>query len=101
VLQDNPFVGQSDVRPETHAYGLRNPWRINIDPTNGRIWVGNNGQDPWESTYLVERGANYGWSIVDGSYEFYLDRVRGPQPISKPIADHPHSEARSLTGGLV
>jgi glucose/arabinose dehydrogenase len=99
--QDNPFVGQPDVRPETYAYGLRNPWRIDIDPKNGRIWVGNNGQDLWESIYLVERGANYGWSIVEGAHDFYPDRARGPQPISKPIADHPHSEARSLTGGLV
>ncbi len=27
VPADNPFVGQANVRPETWAYGFRNPWR--------------------------------------------------------------------------
>src|SRR5579884_3183212 len=31
VPKDNPFVGQINVRPETWAYGLRNPWRITVD----------------------------------------------------------------------
>src|SRR5262245_36774443 len=26
VPKDNPFVGMADVRPETWAYGFRNPW---------------------------------------------------------------------------
>ncbi len=101
VPDDNPFVGQKNVRPETWAYGLRNPWRISIDADSNTVWVGNNGQDLWEQVYLIERGANYGWSVVEGTHDFYPDRQRGPQPISKPIADHPHSEARSLTGGMV
>lgn len=101
VPKDNPFVGQESVRPETYAYGLRNPWRLEIDNRTGQIWIGNNGQDLWESIYLIERGANYGWSVVEGGHDYYPDRQRGPQPISKPIADHSHSEARSLTGGLV
>ena len=101
VPADNPFVGRAGVRPETWAYGMRNPWRIAIDPTNGQVWVGNNGQDLWEQVYLVERGANYGWSIVEGSHPFAPERQRGPDPISKPVAEHSHAEARSLTGGVV
>ncbi len=101
VPTDNPFVGHAGVRPETWAYGLRNPWRISIDRPTGDIWVGNNGQDLWEQVYLIERGANYGWSVVEGTHDFYADRQRGPRPFSRPMADHPHSEARSLTGGIV
>ena len=101
VPADNPFVGREGVRPETWAYGMRNPWRIAVDPTNGQVWVGNNGQDLWEQVYLVERGANYGWSIVEGSHPFAPERQRGPDPISKPVAEHSHAEARSLTGGVV
>ena len=101
VPADNPFIGRVGVRPETWAYGLRNPWRIAIDPTNGQVWVGNNGQDLWEQVYLVERGANYGWSIVEGSHPFAPERQRGPDPIAKPVAEHSHAEARSLTGGVV
>jgi uncharacterized repeat protein (TIGR03806 family) len=101
VPKDNPFVGQKDVRPETWAYGLRNPWRMTVDAKSGRIWVGNNGQDLWEQAYLIEKGANYGWSVVEGSHPFYPNRKAGPTPFSKPTVEHPHSEARSLTGGIV
>jgi uncharacterized repeat protein (TIGR03806 family) len=101
VPGDNPFVGQKDVRPETWAYGLRNPWRMTMDADSGRIWVGNNGQDLWEQAYLIEKGANYGWSVMEGSHSFYPNRKAGPTPFHKPTVEHPHSEARSLTGGIV
>jgi glucose/arabinose dehydrogenase len=101
VPRDNPFLDVKDVRPETWAYGFRNPWRIHIDRPTGDIFVGQNGQDLWEQVYLVEKGANYGWSVMEGGHPFYLDRKRGPTPISKPLIDHPHSEMRSLTGGVV
>jgi glucose/arabinose dehydrogenase len=101
VPKDNPFVGQKNVRPETWAYGLRNPWRMTADEKTGRLWVGNNGQDLWEQAYLIEKGANYGWSVVEGSHPFYPNRKAGPTPILKPTVEHPHSEARSLTGGIV
>ncbi len=101
VPADNPFVKTKGVRPETWAYGFRNPWRIHVDGPTGDVWVGNNGQDLWEQVYLVKKGANYGWSLVEGGRPFYPNRKRGPTPISKPIADHPHSEMRSLTGGVV
>jgi hypothetical protein len=58
VPADNPFVKVPGALPEIWAYGLRNPWRICTDPKTGHIWVGNNGQDLWETAYLIARGAN-------------------------------------------
>jgi len=101
VPSDNPFQMVKGARPETWAYGFRNPWRLHIDHKTGDVWVGNNGQDLWEQVYLVRRGANYGWSLLEGSHPLFPGRKQGPTPISKPIAEHPHSESRSLTGGLV
>lgn len=98
---DNPFVGVAGARPETWAYGLRNPWRITTDAKTGHIWVGNNGQDMFEQAYLIERGANYGWSVFEGSQPFYSKRTLGPTPHVKPTVEHSHSESRSLTGGVV
>jgi uncharacterized repeat protein (TIGR03806 family) len=101
VPKDNPFAGVKDARPETWAFGFRNPWRMTLDRETGHIWVGNGGQDLWETAHLVERGANYGWSVYEGSHPFYLNRKLGPAPLTKPTLEHHHSESRSLTGGIV
>lgn len=101
VPKDNPFVGRPNTRGEIWAYGLRNPWRMSIDSRTGDIWVGNNGQDLWETAHLIRRGENYGWSVYEGSHPFYLHRRRGPTPVVAPTIEHHHSEMRSLTGGLV
>src|SRR5439155_14577348 len=101
VPKDNPFVGLKDARPENWAYGLRNPWRLTIDEKSGQIWVGNGGQDLWETAHLVRGGENYGWSVYEGSHPFYINRKLGPTPVVLPTIEHSHSESRSLTGGVV
>jgi glucose/arabinose dehydrogenase len=101
VPRDNPFVGRTNARPEIWAYGLRNPWRMATDQKTGQIWVGNNGQDLWETAHLIRRGENYGWSVYEGNHPFYLNRKLGPTPVVPPTIEHHHAEARSLTGGVV
>ena len=101
VPADNPFVSDKRFAPETYAYGLRNPWRICSDPATGQVWVGNNGQDMYEQAYLIRPGANYGWSVKEGSAPFHQQRLAGPTPISPPTVEHHHAQFRSLTGGVV
>jgi glucose/arabinose dehydrogenase len=101
IPKDNPFVNRPGARPELWAYGLRNPWRISFDRESGQLWVGQNGQDLWEQVYLIQKGGNYGWSLTEGSHIFEAKRQAGPDPILPPTAEHPHSEARSLSGGRV
>ena len=101
VPKDNPFVTMKGARPEIWAYGLRNPWRMTVDEKTGHLWVAQNGQDLWEQAYLVKKGENYGWSVMEGSHPFYPKRKPGPTPFVKPTVEHHHSEARSLTGGIV
>jgi len=108
VPEDNPIFDADSLiatvpgaRPETWAYGMRQPWRLSFDRATGQLWVGNQGQDLWEQIYLIERGANYGWSIMEGSHPFHRDQQAGPTPFSGPVAEHPHAEARAMTGGLV
>lgn len=101
IPDDNPFVDVDGARPEIWAYGLRQPWKFSFDPATGDLWCGNVGQDLWEQIFLIERGGNYGWSVMEGSYPFRPERERGPTPFVAPIAEHDHAEFRSITGGFV
>ncbi len=101
IPPDNPFLDIPGARGEWWAIGLRNPWRMSIDSSTGQIWVGNNGQDLWETAHLLRKGENYGWSVYEGSHPFYANRELGPGTLATPTFEHHHTEARSLTGGVV
>ncbi len=101
IPADNPFVKLKTARPEIYAYGLRQPWKFSFDRKSGELWCGEVGQDLWEMIYRIEKGGNYGWSVTEGSHPFRPARKRGPTPILKPVVEHNHTEARSITGGYV
>lgn len=99
VPPDNPFVNIAPTRGEVWAYGLRNPWRMGKDSL-GNIWIGDNGEDLWESLFLASKGANYGWSAYESGRPFRPENLSGPnQRITPPVISHSHTEARSLIGG--
>jgi uncharacterized repeat protein (TIGR03806 family) len=110
IPKDNPFVAAAPnapdgkvikARPEVYAYGLRQPWKMSFDFATGDFWVGNVGQDLWEQIYKIEKGGNYGWSILEGSHAFRPERPRGPTPILMPTVEHDHANFRSITGGFI
>jgi uncharacterized repeat protein (TIGR03806 family) len=101
IPADNPFVKLEGIRPEIWAFGFRNPWRMSIDRATGDLWVGDVGWELWELIDKVERGGNYGWSVVEGPQPVHVEGKRGPGPILPTLKAHPHSEAASITGGYV
>ncbi|HLJ93421.1 MAG TPA: PQQ-dependent sugar dehydrogenase [Gemmataceae bacterium] len=101
VPPDNPFVKTPGARPEIWAYGFRNPWRMSFDRVTGDLWVGDVGWELWEMVYRVQRGGNYGWSVMEGRQPVRPNSKRGPTPILPPVLDFPHTEAASITGGYV
>jgi uncharacterized repeat protein (TIGR03806 family) len=101
IPKDNPFVKTPGARPEVYAYGLRQLWRYSFDRKTGDLWGGEVGQDLWESVYKIQKGGNYGWSVMEGTHDFRPDRKKGPTPILKSVVEHSHSDFRSITGGFV
>ncbi len=101
IPPDNPFVKTPGARPEIWAYGFRNPWRMSFDRQTGDLWVGDVGWEQWEMIYRVQKGGNYGWSVMEGNQDVRPESKRGPTPILPPTLAFPHTEAASITGGYV
>jgi uncharacterized repeat protein (TIGR03806 family) len=101
IPKDNPFVNTPNARPEVFAYGLRQLWRFSFDHVEKALWGGEVGQDLWESIYAIEKGGNYGWSVMEGKHDFRPERKKGPTPILKSVVEHSHTDFRSITGGFI
>ena len=41
---------------------------MRVHPETGELWVGDNGDDSWETLRLVRKGSNHGWSDFEGKY---------------------------------
>ena len=84
VPADNPFAGQDGARPETWAYGLRNPWRFSFDRQTGDLWIADVGQGDWEEIDFQPAGSrggeNYGWTIMEGTHCYDADDLRPERP---------------------
>jgi glucose/arabinose dehydrogenase len=97
---DNPFVGVEGARGEIWCYGLRNPWRIAFDRQTGSLWCGDVGQDRLEEVDLLVKGGNYGWNLMEGTEVFRKD-AELPADLIPPMAEYPHQDGVSITGGHV
>jgi glucose/arabinose dehydrogenase len=67
--QDNPFVGQSNARPEIWSLGHRNIQAAAFDP-QGRLWEVEHGTNGGDELNLVQKGKNYGWPGVAYGEEY-------------------------------
>ncbi len=63
VPADNPFVGQSGIRPEIWSYGHRNPQGAGLDAA-GTLWTAEHGARGGDEVNLIRKGANYGWPVI-------------------------------------
>ncbi|TNE87643.1 MAG: glucose dehydrogenase [Deltaproteobacteria bacterium] len=100
IPSDNPFVGQGSHRPETWAWGLRNPWKFSFDRETGTMYIADVGQDAYEEIDIGVAGANYGWSQVEGlhCYRNGCDMSAFQSPIWE--RSHRNDGAVSIVGGF-
>ena len=63
VPEDNPFIGQENVRPEIWSYGHRNPQGATLD-LEGNLWESEHGAQGGDEVNRVEPGKNYGWPVI-------------------------------------
>jgi glucose/arabinose dehydrogenase len=71
---DNPFYnGDPNANvSKVYQYGLRNPFRIAVQPDNGQLYVGDVGWTQWEEINSALAGANFGWPWFSGGNDSSL-----------------------------
>jgi glucose/arabinose dehydrogenase len=102
IPTDNPFkVNKEGYREEIYAFGLRNPWRFSFDSVTGMLWAADVGQDKTEEIDIIQKGKNYGWNIMEGTYCYEPPSGCNPEGLELPIYEYQHPLGESVTGGYV
>src|SRR3984893_17868451 len=116
IPANNPFPTPSPSpspapRPEIWLLGLRNPFRDSFDRANGRMLIGDVGQDTREEVDVQQPtnpggGGNYGWRDRQGLIQnpAYPTPTAAPTPNRgwiDPIIDYPHTTGRTIIGGYI
>ncbi len=111
IADNNPFADADDARSEVWSSGLRNPWRIDIDPSTGDLWVADVGQNDVEEISVaradgdVAGGAaiDFGWSSVEGTTPFNVDVSPDPRTtVVEPVHVYAHgADGCSISGGML
>ncbi len=94
VPKDNPFADS-----EIFMYGLRNPWRFSF-LYDGRLIVGDVGQNAYEEISIGMKGANLGWNRMEGNHCFPEGDECDPSELVPALWEYPHSVGQSITGGV-
>jgi glucose/arabinose dehydrogenase len=63
---DNPFVSGDPNTDLVYCYGLRNPFRFNVDPLTGDLFLADVGLLTYEEINQVKGGENFGWPFREG-----------------------------------
>jgi len=81
IRDSNPFYRAGALRggeaganlQKVFAYGIRNGFGLSVDPSSGRLWEAQNGDDTYTEINQVNAGANLGWVQVMGPLERVAD----------------------------
>ncbi len=95
-------VDGEGVSFEIWARGLRNPWRIGVDPVTGDIFIGDVGDRKFEEVNFLPfgvRNLNYGWPCYEGSEG--QSGCGNPDHFTPSIYEYDHTMGCSVTGGEV
>ena len=98
-LSDNPFFnGDADAnRSKVYQYGLRNPFRLTVDPATGTLYVGDVGWTRWEEVNTGGAGANFGWPYFEGGSG---NSIRTPQYENLPEAQAFYASGQQVTAAV-
>jgi len=85
---DNPYAASPDSNARlVWARGLRNPFRMHIDPVDGAVFVDDVGQSTYEEVNRITGPANLGWPWYENTTRYPLSCGPViPSDLTVPIA---------------
>lgn len=66
----NPFLNNSNAKPEIYSYGHRNVQGLAMHPVTGDIWDSEMGPRGGDELNLIRAGVNYGWPDITYGIEY-------------------------------
>ncbi|MBI5182654.1 MAG: PQQ-dependent sugar dehydrogenase [Nitrospirae bacterium] len=99
---NNPFVSSANNNEKlVWAYGLRNPFRFNVHPDTGALFIGDVGANTREEVDISTGGENFGWPYWEGNTTG-SNTSCGGQTSTAPIYDYTRSgTSASVIAGIV
>ncbi|MCA9138448.1 MAG: DUF4347 domain-containing protein [Planctomycetales bacterium] len=97
---NNPFF-DGDVnsnRSKVYQIGLRNPWRLSVNPNNGRLYIGETGLVSFEEINTGPAGTNFGWPFYEGGQGVNL---RTPSYQGLPQAQAFYNSGKAASPGFI
>lgn len=108
---NEPFVMRAPEK-RIYAWGFRNPFRLWADPTTGKVWVGDVGEEKKEEVSVVEKGKHYGYPFFEGTTAYTAQQqpfqpngaCMGMTPASEcvgPVTEHDRAAGGASIGGRI
>lgn len=78
VPADNPWHGESAIRPELWSYGHRNIQGLALDSVTGQVWATEHGARGGDELNAISPRLNFGWPEVSHSREYFNNQPIAP-----------------------
>lgn len=88
VPGDNPFVNNSQAKPEIWSYGHRSVQGAAIHPKTGELWIHEHGPKGGDEINIPQPGKNYGWPKASYGSHYNLMPIKdehAEQGFEEPI----------------
>lgn len=111
-VADNPFFtgDPNENRSKVWAYGMRNAYRLTVNPDTGLPFVGDVGWTTWEEVSVATPGANLGWPCyegpaIQGGFEPFSTcqdlYAAGSSAVQQPLVSwNRYGRGSAVTGGV-